>query len=279
MIEYLHDNMVVHSKIFYTLVRGKRCYLEHPPTNNTNDPVTFFEFEASMYPPLFLLPLTWKRYSYNVQDIVSTYNKCEASYVWGIALMLLCGQYEPEASSAGVKPTFQSPFSFLFISRKTIFDVFLNAHRNYITNSNEPVLCEERPDHRPLLPKVVVDIDVWIAVKFMVPPKQPSFAYRVEYCTKFSFKDIFLIPVEYDDHNKLVYMVRIINKTVYDAISVKPKKCVVTLPIICTVKGVEYVLTEEACFYEQKHLKKRKGFTDKNKNKTYKKIKSIIDTC
>ncbi len=46
-------------------------------------------------------------------------------------------------------------------------------------------------------------------------------------------------------------MVRAIKKSTYDSIPshVKPKLCVVTMPVIVSIANEDYVLTEEACFF------------------------------
>lgn len=248
MIEYLNEGLIIHTHIHYTLQRGKRVFSETPPEHP--DCETWFEFEAYMYPPLMLLPLTWKRYTYTMDDVHATYEKMDASYVWQIALMLLCGTYEPEAASAGVRPTFQSPFTFLFISRKTVFEVFVSSQNHSIALHTPSVLCHERPDHKPMLPKVYVSHDVFNDALEHVPERPPSFCWCPLYPKKFAFKDIFLVPVEYDLAHQLVYMVRVVKKEMYDKMPVHPKPCVVTLPVVAHVEGVEYVLLEEACFFK-----------------------------
>lgn len=250
MFEYLNDNLVIHTKIFYTLQRGKRVYTDTIDESlKTAD--TVFEFEAHLYPPLLLLPITWQRYGYTYDDVNKTYDKIDASFVWAISLLLLASVYEPESSSAGVRSTFQSLFTFLFISRKTVFDVFINSQSDYISKSGKSILCVERDDHKPLLPKVYVSQEQYDTCKAAVPVRAPSFCWYPHYQELIQFKDIYLVPVEYDILNQLVYMVRVVDKRVYDAIQVKPKECVVTLPVIATVgpDKVQYILLEEACFF------------------------------
>jgi hypothetical protein len=256
MKEFLHDGTVIHTKIFYILMRGKRRYYETKPSANSKKSI--FEFEAYMHPPAMLLPSTWLRYNYTPEDVSLTFERLDASFVWGISLMLLAGVYEPEAAAAGVRSTFQSPFHFLFISRKTVFDVFLSTQLEYLNKSSQSVLCYERLDHKPLLPKVYVDQADFISLRTMIPKRHPSFCWTVTYPEYYSFKDIKMVPVTYDDEHNLIYMVRIIEKSVYDAIPIKPKKCLMTLPVNVFVGSDHYILSEEACFFSQTtHSKKR----------------------
>jgi hypothetical protein len=297
MIEYLNEGTVIHSKIGYVLQRGKRSYFEITDNYESDNGDAWFEFEATVYPPLMLLPVTWQRYEYTIQDIASTYDKIDSHLIWILALMLLCGQYEPEAASAGIRPTFQSLFTFLFISRKTIFDVFLAAHTSFIVNNNDnnnnnshhqssplSILCHERPDHKPLLPKVMIDSERFREIQEMVPNKHPSFCWVQKYEQAIPFKDIWLVPVEYDEYHKLIYMVRIVKKTVYDAIPVKPKLCVVTLPIIVQIRQpasdqyVDYVLLEEACFFSEKKLRNHNQNQNNNSSSSHNDASNFLES-
>lgn len=247
MKEYLHEGTVIHTKIHYVLLRGKRQYTDQKPVVNKKRAI--FEFEAFMYPPLMLLPTTWQRYGYTKEDVISTYDTMDASFVWQISLMLLCGTYEPEAASAGVRSTFQSPFTFLFISRKTVFDVFLSTQQSFVDMSSNHVLCKERPDHKPLLPKIRIPKNVFDSLRNLIPERHPSFIWTVIYPSVYKFKDVEMVPVSYDNTNSLIYMCRVIRKSVYDDINVKPSKCVITLPSYVVIKNEKYVMMEEACFF------------------------------
>lgn len=250
MFEYLHDNLVLHTKIQYALQRGKRVYGD-TLSDSVKAADTYFEFEAHLYPPLLLLPITWQRYGYTHEDVNLTYDKIDASFVWAISLLLLASVYEPESSSAGVRSTFQSLFTFLFISRKTVFDIFISSQSASISTSTNSILCTERDDHKPLLPKVYVPRTTFDLCKATVPVRAPSFCWTPHYRELVPFKDIFLVPVEYDSAHNLVYMVRVVPKAVFDQIETKPKVCVVTMPVIAVVgeAKTEYILLEEACFF------------------------------
>lgn len=255
--EYLFDGTVLHTKSYYTLIRGRRQYLDKLPEKTPLVTSSTFEFEAYMHPPLHLVPVTWERYNYSTKDVVTTFEKMDASYVWQISLMLLGGKYEPEAASAGVRSTFQSHFTFLFISRKTVFEVFMATQKHIVEKNTKSVLCRERPDHKPMLPKVFVDNSLFDKMRLMVPERHPSFAWTVEYPYFHTFKDIKMVPVSFDADHDLVYMTRIILKTVYDSIPYKSKPCLITLPCIVDIMGgnlnsEQYVLTDEACFFSRK---------------------------
>jgi hypothetical protein len=173
----------------------------------------------------------------------------DTSYVWQLSLFMLPGEYDTDGSSAGVRATFQSPYTFLFISRKTVFNAFVQYQEDYIKDNVNSVLCAERPDHKPLLPKVKVSSELFDRCKSLVPLRTPTCLNQTAYATLIPFQDILLAPVEYDHAHKLMYMVRVIRKTAYDASPVKPKYCVVTMPVTLSCNNVEYVFTEEACFF------------------------------
>lgn len=269
MYEYLHDDLIIHTHVFYTLQRGKRVYTDEL-SESTKNLESYFEFEAYLFPPLLLLPATWKRFGYTLDDVNTTYGKIDAGYVWAISLLLLISVYEPESSSAGVRSTFQSPFAFLFISRKTVFDIFVNSQIHFISKEKKSVLCYERPDHKPLLPKVAVSSEWFHYCKFFLPPRHPSFCWAPHYSKLIPFKDILMVPVEYDNTNNLIQMVRVVKKTVYDEMEVHPKCCVVTMPVIAHVgeDKVEYIILEESCFFyiddPKSHVKNKRNAFKKN---------------
>jgi len=271
MYEFLHENLIVHTHTFYSLQRGKRMYLQQAPADCDVD--AYFEFEGYLYPPLFMLPITWRRYGYTLDDVQIIYREIDPSHVWALSLLLLSSVYEPEASMAGVKSSCQSLFTFVFISRKTVFDVYVSAFKDHILmGPNYPsALCHERPDHKPLLPRVCVNPMTFHHCAQMVPQRKPSFCHSVHFKETFSFKDIQLVPLEYDVKHQLIYMGRVVKRSIYDALEVKPKTCVVTLPVIILVDRQEYVLLEEACFFALKensfHKRKRKTYPTKIQNK------------
>jgi hypothetical protein len=265
----------VHTRCFYTLNRGKRIFHKEAPDSDD----TVFEFECRMFPQLMLMPQTWQRYGYTLEDIVTTYDKNEASYAWQLALVLLSGKYEPDAITAGVRPIFQSLFTFLFMSRKHVFDALTTAYQSHISTQPGSILCHERDDHKPLLPKVTVTPELFSKVKALVPLRMPSFCHSASYPCTIPFKDIHMVPLEFDGCR--VLMVRVVRKPVYDAIPVKPKACIVTLPVVVTVTasdGIDedYVMLDEACFFwspETRHVvdANRKRKADKSDTSARKK--------
>jgi hypothetical protein len=271
MKEYLCENTIIHTNVYYVVNNNKRIYYDQKPNLDTNQAV--FHFEAYMQPPLMLLPLTWDRYNYTIEDIMRSYDKMDASYVWQISLLLLSGMYETEVSSTGVKSTFQSLFSFLFVSRKTMLDILLQ----YIKPSfihNDCVLCTEKKEHRPLLPKVCVSQEDFYKLIHLVPKRSPSFQWTVIYPYAFSFKDILLIPVNFDADLNLIYMTRIISKHVYESWPVQRKQCVVTLPTYVIIRNTldqEYVMLDEACFFCLESKIKRKNISKMRKRMKFQK--------
>lgn len=255
-VSYTHQDLVIHAHAFYTLQRGKRVYSPVAPSLTDRTADAWFEFEADLFPPLMLMPKTWKRYNYTVEDVHNTYDKLDASYVWQLALVLLCGLFEPESAAAGVRPTFQSLFTFLFISRKAVFDVFIESQSACISKRVGSSLCQERTDHKPLLPRVTVDPALFARCIRMVPDVRPGFRRITSYDHLVPFQDIFLVPVEYDEDHQLVYMVRVVTKALYDDLPAKPRLCMVTLPVLVTTHDQPdtlYVLLDEACFFASSH--------------------------
>lgn len=249
-----HDGLILHCRFSYALTsttphtRVKHCASEHDHE---------IEFESVYFPPLFLLPSTWARYEYNMQDIYDTYSKMDSSHVWMLSL-LYQGEYtRPDVHCVGVRASFEHLFKFVFISRRNTFESFLKdlSVTTGLDETHRPsILCQERPDHKPLLPLVSTTLEVVRQMAAMAPERRPSFCYQVHYPRLHQFKDIWLAPLEYDPVHELVYMVRAVPKVLYDDMPVLPKPCPVTLPVVILV-GPErepFVLLEEACFLTAK---------------------------
>ena len=212
-----------------------------------------------MSPPLLLLPLTWERYGYSLEDARKTCAKTDLSYIWQLALMLISGEYEPEAAVSGVKPTFQSPFTFSFGLRKTVTDAYLSGvwarlsrhhpkRKAPVEGPEASVLCYESKHHCPFLPRVVLSNDAWRRLRAWVPSRYPSFLWRVHYPGLFRFRGVDLVPVSCEQNVRLC-LVRVVRESVFASMPVHPKRCVVTLPIVVEVgpRAERYVLTEELC--------------------------------
>lgn len=265
-MEFTHDGLVIHSRSVYTVnSAGKRVYEKGPNVPKTD---SWFEFEADLYPPLMLSPVSWQRYEYTVEDVHNTYEKMDASYMWQLALMFLTGQSERrqmelESASTGIRSTFQSLFSFLFIFKKSVFDMLLDCHTGCISKRLGSSLCYERTDHKPLLPKIQVPEAEYRELISMVPDHAPSFRRITHYPKFIRFKDVFLVPVEHDSVHELVLMHRVVSKQVYDAIPTKPKPCAVTLEVLVTSRefsaNQQFVMVDEACFFEQNNKRKLAG--------------------
>lgn len=258
MKTFTHEGLIAHTHMRYVIRRQKRVYLDDQEPDPSARQDTWFEFEGYMPLPLLLLPATWQRYGYNADDVQQTFDKIQNSaYVWQIALMTMMGKYEPEAKVGGIRSTFQSMFTFLFNNRKDVLDNLLNEHRDYISEGPS-VLCKQRPDHAPLLPLVDVPPHTFLRARSQVPKKPPSFCWEVTYPELYPWKDVFFVPVEYDEAHQLVYMVRVILQEVYDDMPIQPKDCCITKPVVVRCGQLAFVLTEEACFFQTRQTTKRK---------------------
>jgi hypothetical protein len=260
MIEFLFDGIVIHSRIFYILNKNKRQYFESYPLQLKKDPV-IFSFDAYMFPPLFLLPQTWKRYNYSLQDILTTCKCMNASYFWQLFVMTTRGKHEPESSAARIESSFKSLFSFNFKFR-TVVDDYIKHHSSWISNYEDQqktilkketnhypsVLCKEFNDHKPYLPKIPLSLTEFNSLKNLLPVREPSFLWVGTYAKYYTFKDIKLIPVKFCKKRKCLYLVRIITEKKYNSMPCKPKHCAITEMAVVIIDNIRYVLLEEACF-------------------------------
>lgn len=281
MITFQNEGTVIHSNIFYILNNGKREHFDKYPTNISPEKVVF-EFDAYMYPPLFLLPQTWKRYDYSLKDVILTCKAFDASYLWQLYLMVTKGIIEPESSTAGFDSSFQSLFIFNFKFRKVEND-YIKFYSHWITDYDEQkakmdrkesslipsALCTKYKDHKPYLPIINLTTQEFNKLKRMLPNREPSLMWVGLYDSFFVFKDIKLIPVRFDQKRSALYLVRILAKDIYDNIPCQPKKCAITTPAIVIIDKIKYVLLEEACFgvNKKRQMISNASFSFPNKNK------------
>lgn len=264
MRELLHEGTVLHTEYFYTIKRGKRFFYTSRPS--TND--TYFRFNGFLYQPAMLVPSTWRRYDYTIEDVYTSFDRADVSYLWLLCVFYLYDSQHMEPNSNGVRPTFQNIISFLFISKRNVLDMYITKNFSHTEVNKQSVLAHERLDHHPLLPKVFVSSSVFWKLKTFVPSRQPSFKWLVTYPEKYRFKDIDLIPLSFDEKNQLLLMCRIIRKDVFDSINCTPSLCIVTLPITVKVRDEQFVLHEESCFFSaadknNPRLLKKKKHTQK----------------
>lgn len=255
-MEWSHDGLVVHQRVPYVLHRGKRLY--HPTEPRAHQ--ARFEFEGTMYLQQFLSPHTWSRYSYTKEDVLHMFegkHKCKLDpiYLIQMVLIVLFASTEAEALAAGVKATPMSPFCFVLgnnSSRKPLWDALWRLFPNCVRSSGPSALCHIRDDHKPLLPLVPVTSADWLAARKLVPERPPSLTWTVHYDTVAIVQDITYIPYECDHVHQLIEMVRVVPQTLYESLPVRPKLCMVTVPLTVTVGSQRevYVMVEEACFWQ-----------------------------
>lgn len=246
MKEYTHEGTILHTSTYYTIQRNnQRSYTDEKPNLNHH---AIFHWEAYIQPPLMLTPITWSRYNYTTSDIMTSFDKMDASFVWQLALLLL---NEIEQSSTSVRATFQSLFSFLFMSRKHTLELLLQHTYTKPIDDTTSILCHERIDHKPLLPKVIICQEDFYQLMKQIPKRKPSFLWTPIFQHFYSWKDAKYVPLEYDDTNHLIYMVRILNKDIYNAWPIKRKECAITQPSYVYIESQkqEYMLLDEACFF------------------------------
>ena len=245
-----HEGLNVHTVVTYYLNgNGKRIRSESPIETHAS-----YTFEVDLFPPLMLLPSTWKRYDYTLKDVENTLvamRKPDPSHIWALALATMPWDCELDSITTGVRPTFSTLFGFLFVSCKSLLDRFVTTHTTKlgIENVGKDVLCLQRSDHKPCLPRVIVPDRHFARLLNELPSSLPHFLNMVHYSFAYKFKDVKLVPVEYDSKNELLYMTRVVRMDLYQTIPVLPPLCAITAPVKVTVGDTLYVLLDEACWF------------------------------
>jgi hypothetical protein len=241
-------DLLLGARKVYVLRKGARDHLAGAKEEKT---ANTFEFEATCYPPLMLLPRTWRRYGYSKSDVYEVFSHLDAAYTWQLALMLLPPEQAPEMSLTGVRATFRSPYSFTFVANRRLVAAMIErvqaTKKNAFKAQTTSVLCHERSDHRPFLPKVHVSQCVFDALATQVPARRPSFCWTPVYGESYRFKDIHLVPLALE--GPLILMGRVVERTAFERLGVSVHSSVVSMPVYVRVGKVEHVLTEECCFF------------------------------
>ncbi len=244
-----HEGLVIHSKISYVLsANGKRTRVGPMLLDNQS----LFTFEIQLFPPMMALPSTWRRYGYTAKDVETTVismRRPDPSHLWALSLALMPWECDLSSLSSGVRPTFSNLFGFLFVSCKTLIQKFIQTQTVDLNENTDSVLCKERPDHKPLLPKVSVPESHFHRLINEIPAKPPTFLQVTRYPYAYRYKDILMVPVEFDQENNLIYMVRIIAEKVYQTIPVLAPVCAATAPVKLVIQEDMFVLLDEACFF------------------------------
>ena len=244
----LCDNLVLQSVSTYTVdTRGTRVYT--PPTETA---ITY-TCQLTLYPPLMLLPATWERYGYTLEDVEKTFHALDALYIWQLYLMLLSDDtFETRCSPYDIRNT-NNPCTLLFATRYSmIHDISSTCGIDF--RDGPSVLDTDTSEHTPFLPVVYVEQEEFDRVCEAVPLHEPSFLWMVHYCMSYEHNGAQFVPI-YKKPGR-VCMHRIVPEDVYHAIPVKPVHSFVTKPIFATVQGARVFLTEEACFFKLKGVKR-----------------------
>ena len=245
-----HEGLNVHTAIRYCLNgSGRRVRAEQAPASHA-----LYTLEIDLFPPLMLLPSTWKRYNYTVKDVETTVlsmKKPEPSHLWALSLATMPWDCELDSITASVRPTFSTLFGFLFVSCKTLMDKYIHKHTAelQITNEYPDVLCLERADHKPCLPRVEIPEKHMTKLLNEIPACKPHFLNTTHYSFAYKYKDIKLVPVEYDSKNEILCMTRVVRSDLYLSIPVLPPLCAATAPVRVLINGVEYVMLDESCWF------------------------------
>lgn len=256
MRECLAQQTLIQTKVFYSIHEGKKIFYDEEPFFEKEQAI--FSFKATLQPPLLAMPSTWKRYNLSQSDIRKILDKIDSGAIWQLSLILMFGNNIDDSKNrgsgvTGAKSTFQSLFSFLFASRKAILSTF---YYKFIIDYSNPgaqvsCLCTDREDHIPYLPKIFISNVEFRKLQLMVPQRLPSFIWCARFSSCFTFKDIEMVPIEYDEKNKCLTLTRILTIDVlneWKSHNIIKKNCVITTPVQIFIQDKLHILSDESCF-------------------------------
>lgn len=216
---------------------------------------TVFEVSITMKPPSLLTPRAWYRYGLSLEDVKYIIESIDHYYIYQLACVLMGGPNEPSTLMNGINSTIRSHFEFIFPPMKTLFTVFTKFIAPWLVqlqklSPKKCLLCKERMDHIPSLPKTVTKSLVWKAALKCVPEKSPTFRYMVHYPMGFDFADKTYVPIDFDAEHQMIYMCEAVPQSEYESWPCKAPLSVVTLPVYVTIRGEPYILSQDGIFFQ-----------------------------
>jgi hypothetical protein len=194
---------------------------------------TVFEFRMDYFAPLLLSPKAWFRYDLTYSEVYKLFEKVDPHYIWTFNLLF----YHPSENFIDqnykcANHTYQSMFTLLFSTKKSLINSFIDKFKKDLKQENKvPHLYAKMKYHSPYLPIINVEEKTFQKIRECIPERFPSFRWTPIFKCIFRFKDIFVIPMEFNLSNSCILMARIISSEVYEKIWCKPKNCILSLPI------------------------------------------------
>jgi hypothetical protein len=234
MITTSHEGLVKHKHFVFTLKNGKRQY-------SNNNSLTTVSVKMSIWLPAMLLPEYWARFKMSQADVMRTLTQFDKSYICQLLLLLSPIPNTLQWVKSCIRPTYNSLFSFFFVPKKGMLQSIVRLSGYESSHITPHTLCVVRKDHSPLLPMVEVPSDVFQRMRLIVANESaPSILSCVTYPSSYRYRDIDLIPTEYDSNNGLVYMERIIQTSIMNNIHVSAKVCIVNLNRTVQIGGTYF---------------------------------------
>lgn len=258
-----HNGNIIHNHYYYnwnnTVKKYYRTFHQAKQYNAITDE-TVFEIEITMKPPPLLCPRSWYRYGLSIEDIKYIIESIDHYYAYQLALTLMSGPNEPSTLMNGITSTIRSHFEFIFPPMKTLFNVFTRFINPWVgklrsISEKKCLLCKERMDHVPSLPKTVAKEQVWKYALKCVPDKPPTFRYRVTYPMGFDFVGKTYVPIEYDVEHNIIFMCEAVPREEYESWPCPVPQSVVTLPVYIMIRDEEYILSQDGIFFQSPHSK------------------------
>jgi hypothetical protein len=188
------------------------------------------QVKASYIPQPMLNARMWRSFGYSKDDVLHTIDKLDPSSVWQAALMSNWKSFDTDLALTGIKTTFLGQYTLQFLARKQVVDMFLASCGGPAFTPKDSVLCKEKPEHKPLLPRVLISSEEFQEWGKQVPEHMPSFHHTYRYKDVYRRNTDMYVPVQLDANKQLIWMNRIVSEDEYQAWVIHPLSACLYMP-------------------------------------------------
>lgn len=198
-----------------------------------------------MTPPLLLLPETWERHGYTLQDVLHSFESLNPVFVWNIALLYLHDKLTIELLAKHIFPrASETP---RFTHRRALVETLVTETSPQTLLRNRSILCRSVKNHTPLLPQHEVDANTFEYLRHATPSEPPALDSRTRYSACHRFNGVLFLPTEHKVSTNTLILNRVMRLHKFKANPYKSQELFCNQRVVVCVNGCLYVLLDEAC--------------------------------
>jgi len=203
-----------------------------------------FKMNMEMQLPAFLTTAVWIRHNYTLRDVAMTINSFQSVNLWQCALL-----FGITGASSTIKITFASDTAMVFGAKAIVVGKimkYLTATGDY-TNNVDFVLNSNSDHHIPPIPTHTLVATEWEKLVRLLHPERFSLQEVVEFNDLFTWKDINLVPIRFEDG--AIFAQRVIRSEVFYQSKRSQQKSIHLRLLRVRVHAEDFIGVEESCLF------------------------------